>query len=293
MSHLARLLSAVAAVLAAGPASAADLPPFEKVFQGFTATFDPPTARPGQVVVLKLKIAVDPAWHTYPTKAGQPDPKSVRQTNAFILPKSADLMFLGEPINPPGFQLADPANLAGAKERREYHGGATWEQRLVVSRDAKPGTLSAEVKAKILICQDACFPPRTVAAKADLVVAGDPVEIAPSVLLELGMAPPPTPAAPPTPAEEGPGSVGLKIPAGSDFAADLKAVADQLTQDGADRAGSGDGGFASFLVTAMFWGAVTLLTPCVFPMIPITVSFFLKQGEKKGRTPSGWRPFTR
>ena len=27
----------------------------------------------------------------------------------------------------------------------------------------------------------------------------------------------------------------------------------------------------------MFWGFVSLATPCVFPMIPITVSLFLKQ----------------
>jgi thiol:disulfide interchange protein len=44
-------------------------------------------------------------------------------------------------------------------------------------------------------------------------------------------------------------------------------------------------GFIAFILTAMFWGAVTLMTPCVFPMIPITVSFFLKQGEKKQHNP--------
>src|SRR5439155_23574109 len=40
-------------------------------------------------------------------------------------------------------------------------------------------------------------------------------------------------------------------------------------------------GLGSFLLTAAFWGLITLFTPCVFPMIPITVSFFLKQAEKK------------
>lgn len=38
-------------------------------------------------------------------------------------------------------------------------------------------------------------------------------------------------------------------------------------------------GFGSFLLLAMGMGFLALLTPCVFPMIPITVSFFLKQGE--------------
>jgi thiol:disulfide interchange protein DsbD len=45
----------------------------------------------------------------------------------------------------------------------------------------------------------------------------------------------------------------------------------------------GEGVF-SFLWFAMSAGALALLTPCVFPMVPITVSFFTKRAEKnKGR----------
>lgn len=36
------------------------------------------------------------------------------------------------------------------------------------------------------------------------------------------------------------------------------------------------------ILEAIMWGFVALLTPCVFPMIPMTVSFFLKQSQKKG-----------
>jgi thiol:disulfide interchange protein DsbD len=42
-----------------------------------------------------------------------------------------------------------------------------------------------------------------------------------------------------------------------------------------------EGSFA-FLWFAMGMGALSLLTPCVFPMIPITVSFFTKRAEKEG-----------
>jgi thiol:disulfide interchange protein DsbD len=41
----------------------------------------------------------------------------------------------------------------------------------------------------------------------------------------------------------------------------------------------------SFILQGVFWGLVSLVTPCVFPMIPITVSFFLKQSEKKHHRP--------
>ncbi|TAL70832.1 MAG: DUF255 domain-containing protein [Bacteroidetes bacterium] len=40
-------------------------------------------------------------------------------------------------------------------------------------------------------------------------------------------------------------------------------------------------GILSFLWFAMTAGAFALLTPCVFPMVPITVSFFTKRAEKK------------
>jgi len=33
------------------------------------------------------------------------------------------------------------------------------------------------------------------------------------------------------------------------------------------------------ILEAILWGFVALLTPCVFPMVPMTVSFFLKQSE--------------
>ena len=40
-------------------------------------------------------------------------------------------------------------------------------------------------------------------------------------------------------------------------------------------------GLLAFLLAAIGAGFVALLTPCVFPMIPVTVAFFLKQEEKK------------
>ena len=46
-----------------------------------------------------------------------------------------------------------------------------------------------------------------------------------------------------------------------------------------------DKGLVAFLLTAIVAAMVALLTPCVFPMLPITVSFFLKQSEKKGGRP--------
>ena len=42
------------------------------------------------------------------------------------------------------------------------------------------------------------------------------------------------------------------------------------------------GSIWSLLLTAFLAGLTALITPCVFPMIPMTVSFFTKQGKGKG-----------
>ncbi len=48
---------------------------------------------------------------------------------------------------------------------------------------------------------------------------------------------------------------------------------------------SSAGSLWSLILEAILWGFLMLLTPCVFPMVPMTVSFFLKQSDTlaKGR----------
>lgn len=43
----------------------------------------------------------------------------------------------------------------------------------------------------------------------------------------------------------------------------------------------------ALILEAIAWGFVALLTPCVFPMVPMTVSFFLKQNEPSGNAGKG------
>jgi len=55
-----------------------------------------------------------------------------------------------------------------------------------------------------------------------------------------------------------------------------------------EEAGAGDEGddderpLGPFLLEAMLWGLITLLMPCTYPMIPITISFFTKQADARG-----------
>ena len=49
------------------------------------------------------------------------------------------------------------------------------------------------------------------------------------------------------------------------------------TANDTNGAEKGAGGLWKLILEAILWGFLMLLTPCVFPMVPMTVSFFLKQ----------------
>ena len=57
-----------------------------------------------------------------------------------------------------------------------------------------------------------------------------------------------------------------------------------LQVEGAAASGSSSsGGLWALILEAILWGFLMLLTPCVFPMVPMTVSFFLKQADTPAR----------
>ena len=51
------------------------------------------------------------------------------------------------------------------------------------------------------------------------------------------------------------------------------------------RLGFDENDFFNLVITSLLAGFAALLTPCVFPMIPITISFFLKRSENKNTSP--------
>ena len=64
-----------------------------------------------------------------------------------------------------------------------------------------------------------------------------------------------------------------------------KAGAGSISADGAATGTGTPGSLWALILEAILWGLAMLLTPCVFPMVPMTVSFFLK-GES---TPAAGR----
>lgn len=58
----------------------------------------------------------------------------------------------------------------------------------------------------------------------------------------------------------------------------VSAVEQSVGTPGAD---NGTKSLWRLIIEAILWGFAALLTPCVFPMVPMTVSFFLKQNESR------------
>ncbi len=66
-----------------------------------------------------------------------------------------------------------------------------------------------------------------------------------------------------------------------DFEIDLTSASG--TAVAAETMAAGGGSLWGMILEAILWGFAALLTPCVFPMVPMTVSFFLKGSENKAR----------
>ncbi|MBV9747157.1 MAG: redoxin, partial [Acidobacteriia bacterium] len=131
-------------------------------------------------------------------------------------------------------------------ETETYSGQVTFLVELTLKKDAAPGPADLTITARYQTCNDQkCIPPVKRPATATLTVDAS----APAVALNI----------PAGYAERKPPKVGQALsPASSSSTAQ-------------------DQGWWAFLAVAFGFGLATIFTPCVFPMIPITVSYFLNQ----------------
>ena len=74
--------------------------------------------------------------------------------------------------------------------------------------------------------------------------------------------------------EVGDGADASSIAIGPENGADATAIGPE--EEGKEEKG---GGIWGLIIEAILWGFAMLLTPCVFPMVPMTISFFMKQSS--------------
>ncbi len=127
-----------------------------------------------------------------------------------------------------------------------YAGEAVFTVPFAVTSEAPDGRQDLRLSIKYQVCNDTlCLPPKTVKLAAAFTVMGG----------KQGAAT--TPAIVPPPS--------------------VKVVASPAATPAASNIANGS--FWGFIWLAITFGALSLLTPCVFPMIPITVSYFTKHGS--------------
>lgn len=232
---------------------------FDNVVKKLEAKLEPATAKPGDTLKFKLTLDIIPGWHIYANR--QLDPESAYVTG-ISFPGVAGLELVGELAEPTnGHTIANPE---GGQPLMVFDGNFTWEQSFRVTEKAANGTMRVPVKLKMQVCNDAnCLPQERRELFAELTITGGATTAVPPVAPVKPLAD-----------DEPPGD-------SSAYKAMMAGILEKLEKQSAPA----HSGLWAFILTAMFWGGVSLLTPCVFPMIPITVSFFLKQSEKNNANP--------
>jgi thiol:disulfide interchange protein DsbD len=256
----------------------------------------PAKAKRKETVTIRLTITPKNGAHTYPFFPQDPDQLS---RNTLNLPDPGRLIFLPEVKDPGGLSPKQRDAAPPGVMDQIYKKPVTWEFQAVVSPEAEPGKIPVSLgTTRLQACEDQCVS----ITRKDLPVAmlevvdGEAANVNESnlkqalkVLEETRQPAPKVGAAPSSPgvaaAPAAPSSgTGRKVAKPIDqYERELADIKDSLVRDDSGSGGAGSKvsqpGLWAFMATAALWGLISLVTPCVFPMIPITVSIFLKQAH--------------
>jgi thiol:disulfide interchange protein DsbD len=207
---------------------------------------------PGSEATLQITAFIEKGWHTYSTKdAGQ---DGDNQPTVIDVEKVVGLKPLEE-----AFTADHPPELKESTEGGQlevYHDKVTWSRRYQLT-----GSLE-DVRIKGLIINQVCTNRKCLI----------PTQTEFSLPVMLAAAAP----------QVARGGAEVQPPGAGPNVEQPEAPA---TIKGLDANDPRAQGLGMFLLTAFLAGFAALLTPCVFPMVPITVSFFLKQSEKQHHRP--------
>jgi thiol:disulfide interchange protein DsbD len=246
----------------------------------WTVSAHPKQVPPGGTITLSVKATIGQGWHIYTLDQPElPDGGGPLPT-AIVVEEAGGLKPLGQ-----GFDALPPKvareKQFGDAELRYYENEAVWTRRFEVPATASPGPIKITGQIGFQICTErVCDFPTGLKFQGQVDVA-DSVVDAPSLFILAG----PLKSSEAKnlidsvhPKSAAPAPLGRAVPT-------AVAPAPAALPARANAPNAASGGFVAFLLAAIGAGFVSLLTPCVFPMIPITVSFFLKQSEKEHHKP--------
>ncbi|MFB3903849.1 MAG: protein-disulfide reductase DsbD family protein [Acidobacteriota bacterium] len=240
-------------------------------------TVDKTTVKPGESFVATVEARVQPGWHLYSTTQdpGGPVPTSIKPVENQAFEPAGSLQF------PPPHKSFDQ-NFG--IETEYYEGHVPFKLPLRAKANAARGQQELAIKVRYMLCSDTlCLPPQTETLKTQLTIetvgaasAGEQTAAPASALPSaVGASPPGAPVSVERPGVGGPESAASKeAPVGSGRPA---GVGNEPSAGSSQPAAGLPLGALAYIWFAMAMGGLALLTPCVFPMIPITVSYFTKR----------------
>ncbi len=231
------VIRAIAGLFAAAVLSVAAEDPVQ-----WTLTFDPPKAPPGAHVLAKFTAKIESGWHLYSltTPKGGPIPTTAGLADSPVV--SGFKIYQSKPERKldPNFGI----------DTETFADEVVLLFDVELKKDAPAGPKEVTAQARYQCCNDRlCLPPKRKSAASAITI--DPSSAASSISIPAGYA-----------------LVNLAAPA---------ATASPATTSAPATANPQSDGFSLFLLTAFGAGLAAIFTPCVFPMIPFTVSYFLNR----------------
>jgi thiol:disulfide interchange protein DsbD len=266
---------------------------------------EPAVAKPGDTVTYSVTVKVDDPWHIYAYAKEQPDQGPRNTQFDFFDPAGLKAVGDWEPDAEPE-KRKDPAF---NNQMVEYHEGqVVWSREFRVPADAKPGKKTLQNQIYFQICNESsCKPPTYATLPAATLTIEGGGETIPARPDPPGIEKPERESAdrePTRTSQKGAAATrlssfpGLLIPSLIGFQAEAPAPVGSAPPAAASPEAASQapatvqeaiqGGLFSFLVFSALGGVAALLMPCVWPMVPITVNFFVKQGHaRKGGSTTG------
>ncbi len=243
------------------------------------------TVRPGELFEVRLTATIEGNWHLYSATQPPGGPNPTR----FNVATGTPFEIFGKLRQSTPTTEFDP-NFGIDTEY--FKGEADFWIPVRVSPDAAAGEYDLQMQAVYQVCDEkVCLPPKRVPIQLKVLVTSEtaPAAVTPpraaspaqeQSQVSRGIAAPPERT--PRREEAVAAQPGQATPPAQVSPAGAVAAEPERTVVGtaADIQEARASGLLPFMWLAMTMGAVSLATPCVFPMIPITVSYFTKNAEK-------------
>jgi thiol:disulfide interchange protein DsbD len=246
---MGRFTAPAEAVAAAAPAVRQSPPTKDIRVHWSIARVDSGVIAAGKTISIAMNAQIDEGWHVF----GLVEPPGPIATS-FTIPAGGPFTINGDIGAPTPTRKFDVSFNA---ETAFYEGHTAFTVPVKIA-EGTTGKQTLTIEVLYQTCNDRlCMPPRTEKYGVEFTIGGTTT----SAVVR---------------GAEGAGVPGAEVPGATGSGTGTANVVDMSASTGAST-------LSAFVGLAALMGALSLLTPCVFPMVPITVSFFTNRASKNRR----------